>query len=178
MSIRLLCGIVVERRVERGRVLGQGQDVLHFLDRAADQAGDVLGGGVLAVVVLGLEVVLGAQHLVQLAHHVHRQAHRARLVHDGALDALADPPGGVGGKAETALGLELVDRAHQADVALLDQVEQHHAAVDVVLGDRDDQAQVMLDHLLARAEVAGLGQGREVRLLLGAQQRLGADRFR
>src|SRR4029077_12707503 len=44
--------------------------------------------------------------------------------------------------------LELVDRLHQAEVAFLNQVEELQAAVGVSLGDRDDEPQVRLDHLL------------------------------
>jgi hypothetical protein len=43
--------------------------------------------------------------------------------------------------------IELVDRPHQAEVALLDQVEQLHAASGVALGDADDEAQVGLGQL-------------------------------
>ena len=63
-------------------------------------------------------------------------------------DRLADPPGRVGAELVAAAVLELVDRLHQADVAFLDQVEELQAAVGVFLGDRDDQAQVGLDHFL------------------------------
>ena len=45
--------------------------------------------------------------------------------------------------------VELLDRPDQADVAFLDQVEQRHAAADVLLGDRHDQPQVRLGQLLA-----------------------------
>ena len=72
-------------------------------------------------------------------------AHRPRLVGDGAGDGLADPPGGVGGELEALGVVELLDRPHQAEVALLDEVEELHAAADVALGDRHDQAKVGLD---------------------------------
>jgi hypothetical protein len=55
---------------------------------------------------------------------VHRDADRARLVGDRARDRLADPPRGVGGELVAAAVFELVHRLHQADVALLDQVEE------------------------------------------------------
>jgi hypothetical protein len=78
---------------------------------------------------------------------VHRDADGAGLVGDGAGDGLANPPGGVGGELVAAAVLELVDRLHQADVALLNEVEELQAAVGVLLGDGDDQAQVGLDQL-------------------------------
>jgi hypothetical protein len=79
---------------------------------------------------------------------VHRDADGARLVGDRAGDRLPDPPGRVGRELVAAAVLELVDRLHQADVAFLDQVEELQAAVRVLLGDRDHEAQVGLDHLL------------------------------
>ena len=84
-------------------------------------------------------------HLVDGLDHVHRDADGARLVGDGAAHRLADPPGGVGRELVAALVLELLDRAHEADVPLLDQVEEAEAAVGVALGDRDDEPEVGLD---------------------------------
>ncbi len=89
-----------------------------------------------------LEVAQRAQHDVQLLHHVRGQPDRARLAHDRALDRLPDPPRRVGGEAEAALGVELLERVDQPEVALLDQVGQREPAVRVVLGDADDEPQV------------------------------------
>ena len=75
-------------------------------------------------------------------------ADRAGLVGDGPGDGLADPPRGVGGELEALRVVELLDRPHQAEVALLDQVEEQHPPADVALGDRHDQAQVGLGQLL------------------------------
>jgi hypothetical protein len=103
---------------------------------------------------IGLEAELlqvlaaDAVHLVDRLDHVHRDADGARLVGDRAGDGLADPPGGVGRELVAAAVFELVHRLHQADVAFLDQVEELQAAVGVLLGDRDHQAQVGLDHFL------------------------------
>ena len=77
-------------------------------------------------------------------------------------DRLADPPRRVGRELVAALVLELVDGLHEADVPLLDQVQELQAAVRVLLGDRDDEAQVGLDelglgalgHALALADVS------------------------
>ena len=45
-----------------------------------------------AVVMLRFEMEFCPQGLIQFAHHMHRQTHRACLIHDRALDALAHPP--------------------------------------------------------------------------------------
>ncbi len=72
------------------------------------------------------------------------------LVRQCPTDRLPDPPGGIG-RELVALGVvELLDRADQTEVALLDQVEQGHAATAVLLGDRDHKTQVRRDQLLFR----------------------------
>ena len=130
--------------------------------------GDLLGGGLAAQ--LGDELALGAADLVELLDHVHRDADRARLVGQGAGDRLADPPGRVGRELEALAVVELLGRADQPERALLDQVEERQALVAVVLGDRDDQAQVGLDHLLLGVEVAALDALGQVDLLLRGEQ--------
>ena len=77
-----------------------------------------------------------------------RDADGAGLVGDGPGDGLADPPGGVGRELEALRVVELLDGPHEAEVALLDQVEEGHAPADVALGDRDDEAEVGLGELL------------------------------
>jgi hypothetical protein len=78
---------------------------------------------------------------------VHRDADGAGLIGDGAGDGLADPPRGVRAELVAALVLELLDRLHQADVALLDEVEELEPAVRVLLRDRHDEPEVRLDQL-------------------------------
>src|SRR5258707_1221608 len=70
-----------------------------------------------------------ARELLQALVHVNRDANRAALVGDRARDRLAHPPRSVGRELVAALVVELVDCAHETDVALLDQVEQLEAAV-------------------------------------------------
>ena len=89
--------------------------------------------------------------LVDDLDHVHRDADGAGLVGHGAGDGLADPPGGVGGEL-VALGVvELLDRADQAEVALLDQVQERHPAAGVALGQRHHQPQVGLQQVVLGA---------------------------
>src|ERR1700730_8014271 len=74
------------------------------------------------------------------------RARRARG--DGASDGLANPPGGVGRKFVAAAPLEFIDGLHQADVALLDQVQELQAAIGIFFRDGNDQAQVGFDQFL------------------------------
>ena len=66
--------------------------------------------------------------------------------------------------------VELLGGAHEADRPLLDQVEEGQPLVAIVLGDRDDEAQVRLDHVLLGAVVAALDPLGELDLLRGGQQ--------
>ncbi|EXI76456.1 MAG: hypothetical protein AW07_00404 [Candidatus Accumulibacter sp. SK-11] len=123
----------------------------------------------------GLEVANRTQDEVDLLDHMHRQADRPRLVHDRALDALANPPGGVSREAKTALGIELLDGVNQAEIPLLDHVQQWQTAVQVMFGDVDHQPQVVLDHLLPRQEVPGTRTTCPGCFLGGREERLCTD---
>ena len=121
-------------------------------------------------------LALHAEHLVHRLDHVHGDADRARLVGDRAGDRLADPPRRVRRELEALRVVELLDRADQAEVALLDQVEQAHAAPDVALGDRHDEAEVGLDQLAAwrarrRARRAGRNRSAQARFSAGSSSR-------
>ena len=74
--------------------------------------------------------------------HVDRHANRSALIGDGPSDRLTNPPGGVGREFIATGVFKLIDRPHQAGVALLNQVEEAQPAVAVAFGDRDDQPQV------------------------------------
>src|ERR1043166_1907758 len=58
------------------------------------------------------------------------------------------PPPRVRGELVAAAVLELLDRLHQTDVPFLNEVEELQAAVRVLLGDGDDEAEVGDDQLL------------------------------
>ncbi len=110
----------------------------------------------------------GVDQLVEPLDHVHGDPDRSALVGQRAGDRLADPPGRVGRELVAAAVVELLDRPDQAQRALLDQVQQRQAAADVALGDRDDQPQVGLDHVLLGGDVAALDPLRQGDLLGGA----------
>ena len=69
---------------------------------------------------------------------------RATRVGDAAGDRLTDPPGGIRRELETLAPVELLDGVHEAEVALLDQVEQRQARSLVLLGDRHNEPQIGL----------------------------------
>src|SRR5581483_2621859 len=75
----------------------------------------------------------------------------------------------------TELVVELLDRAHESEVPLLDEVEEWHVGARVVAGDRHDEAEVRLDQLPLRILVAGVLAARELALLFPCQERAGAD---
>ena len=107
---------------------------------------------------------------VDFIHDMDGQADRLGLVRQGAADGLLDPQCRIRGKFGALLGIEALDGFHQADVALVDQVEQRHPEIGVVIRDLYDQAQVGFDHLVARLLVAPLDSRSQSYLLLARQQ--------
>lgn len=74
--------------------------------------------------------------------HVDGDADGSGVVGDGAGDGLSDPPCGIGAELVAAFVFVFIDRAHEAGVAFLDDIEEGQAAVAVFLGDGDDEAEV------------------------------------
>ena len=128
----------------------------------------------LAVQLLG-ELAARPLRAPDLLGDVHGQADRPALVGERPRDRLADPPGRVGRELEPELVVELLDGADQAEVALLNQVEQRHAGVRVVARDRHHEAQVRLDQAPLRGFVAEILAARELALLTGSEQPAVAD---
>src|SRR4029077_15246841 len=71
------------------------------------------------------------------------------LLVEGPADRLADPEGGVRGELEALPPVELVDGVLEAEVALLDQVEQLHARRHrVAPGHTYDQTEIGSDETI------------------------------
>ena len=166
--------LLADRLLQRDRLLGHAQHVAHLAHGGLELGGDLLGRR-LAPELLD-ELALDVDDLVELLDHVDGDADRPALVGDRARHRLADPPRGVGGELVAAAVVELLDRADQAHRALLDEVQEGQPATQVGLGDRDDQAQVGLDHLLLGLHVAALDAPRQLDLLLGGEQAHAPDR--
>lgn len=120
---------------------------------------------------------------------MHRDANRTGLVGHSAGDGLTNPPRRVC-RELVALGVvELLDCTDQAQVALLDEVQERHTAAGVTLGEGDNQSEVRLEEVVLRAvavaadpvHVAALGH-RELFALRGeflqAERRVEAGSMR
>src|SRR5579883_2862793 len=141
------------RHLQGDGFLGHLHDLAHPGGRQFQPQRQLVGGWLAAQFLYHAPRFAG--QAVDDLHHVYRNANGARLVGDGAGDGLPDPPGCIGRELEAAPIVELLDGANEADVALLDQVQQVHAAADVLLGHANHQAQIGLGQALARVEAAG-----------------------
>ena len=101
---------------------------------------------------------------------MHRDADGAGLIRNGAGDGLTDPPGGIGGEAEAAVTVKLLGGLDQADVALLDQIQERQVVADMLLGDGDHQTQVGLAQAAAGVQAVAA----DLEQLLAALLRQGA----
>ena len=91
---------------------------------------------------------------------MHRHADCPCLIGDGSGNGLPDPPGGICREFVSLCIVELVDRANQARVALLNEVENVKSAAGVFFRDRHDQTEVcfrqlVLCRLIALAHALG-----------------------
>jgi hypothetical protein len=106
---------------------------------------------------------------------VDRQAHDARLVGQRAGDRLLDPQRRVGGELEALAPIELLGGTDQADSPLLDQVHEGQAEAAIALGDRHDEAEIRLDHVLFGVVIAALDPLCKLDLFRCGQQRSSRD---
>src|SRR4029453_11581935 len=89
---------------------------------------------------------------------VARQANQAGLLVERPTDGLADPGGGVRGELEALAPVELVDGVLEAEVALLDQVEQlHRRGEGIASGDAHHEPQIRPNEAVLRGGSGGDG---------------------
>src|SRR4051794_36613206 len=154
--------------VERDRRLCGAERLVDVLDRETRGLGQLLLRRLAAE--LDFEPARGARELLLPLDDVDRDADRPGVIRDRALDRLADPPRRVGRKLVAAAPVELLDGAVQPERSLLDQVEERDPETAVALRDRDNEAEVRLDHAALRALVAALDRLGEDDLLVRGQQ--------
>ena len=68
--------------------------------------------------------------------------HQGPAMQDVFLDRGPDPPHGVGGQAEAAIGIEALHRLHHADIAFADQLANRQAVAAIAHGDFRNEAQM------------------------------------
>src|SRR5687767_4530231 len=99
----------------------------------------------------------------------------SRLLGECLEDALADPPYGVGYELDPLRLVELVRRADQPKVALVDQIRERYTLVLIFLRDRNDEAEIRPDELVECFLVVGANALRESDFLLARDKRIDAD---
>ena len=135
--------------------LGQVVDLIHG---GIQRLGQLLARGFAAHRLRELEP--GPVELAQPVVDVHGKADRTRTIGDRPRDALTDPPGRVRRELEATPPVEQLDRAHQPDVAFLDEIQQGQALALVLPGHGHHQPQVGHDEPLAcRLRLADVGTG-------------------
>ena len=141
--------VIVDRPVERHRLAHDvAMHLVELRERNARSLRQLLRRG--------RTTELADQHLAHLLElllrleHVHRDADRARLVGERTTDRMTDPPARVRREPQTAAVVEARHRVHEAEVALLDQVGERHAATVVAARHRDDETQVRAHELVAQ----------------------------
>ena len=170
---------LADRGLQRHGLLRDLLDLADAVGTHVHLGTDLLGGRVATQVLEKL--TLHADELVDGLDHVHGNTDGTGLVGDSTCDGLTDPPRGVRGELKALLVVELLDGADQTEVALLDQVQEQHAATDVALGDGDDQTQVGADerllgletHVLDTGQATHLGAGKLDLARLGGLELLG-----
>src|SRR5215213_6459729 len=124
---------------------------------------------------LGPKVVVGAGHLAHLVAYVDGNPDGPPLVSNRPLYGLTYPPRSIGGEPKAPVGVELPNRLHKTDVALLDQIFEGQTTPTQLLGYRDNKPEVLLDEFLAGSLITFLGPLGEGYLLLVGQELALAD---
>src|SRR5919112_3723780 len=98
---------------------------------------------------LSPKLVVGAGHLAHLLAYVDGNPDGPPLLSNCPLHRLTYPPRSIGGEPKAPVGVELPNRLHKTDVALLDQIFEGQTTPTRLLGYRDNKPQVLLDESIA-----------------------------
>ena len=120
--------VLTDALVEARGATVRATDVGDLVYRQVHELGDLLLRRLAAE--LDGELALGVRDLARPRDDVHRQADGAARVGEAAADGLTDPERPVGGELEALAPVELLDRADQAEHALLDQVREGRPCPD------------------------------------------------
>src|SRR5262245_18922921 len=123
---------LTDRCFQGDRFLSDLEDLPNFLYRNIHADRDFFRGRLSAELLN--ETARSPDQLVNRFDHVNRDTDRSGLVSDCSGNGLTDPPGGVSRELVAPAILEFVNRLHEANVALLDQVKKLKTTVSVFLG--------------------------------------------
>src|SRR5258708_17576849 len=85
-----------------------------------------------------------ANQAIDRLYHMDRNTNRTCLVGDSTRNRLTNPPGCIGTELITLGVVKLLDSSNQANIPLLDQIQQAHTATNILFCNTHDQAQVRL----------------------------------
>ena len=99
----------------------------------------------------------GASYSVVGVEHMNGNTNGASLVGQRPADRMANPPARVGAESVTTVVVETLHRLHQADVPLLNEVDEREPASVVAAGNRHHQTKVRGDETILRSLLRTLG---------------------
>src|SRR6266536_823953 len=136
--------VVADRSVQRGDRLCGVEQPVDLVQRHVQLDGQLLDGRLPTEHLV--QAGLGAAQAPDLLVHVDRQADGPGTAVGGPTgDRLADPPGRIGRELEALAPVELLDRAQQPQVALLDQVAEGKPGRREAPRDRQDRKSTRLN---------------------------------
>ena len=165
--------VVVERSIHRHVASALLHGHLNFLLGQVNLVGNLVDVGPAFVLLLKL-----VEHLVDLvvgAHLVERHFHDAALLGNGLQNALANPPHGIGDKLETSGLIESFGSLDESHVALVDEVGEAHTLILILLGHRNNKAQIGFRETFQSLTVALPDALRQFHFFFGSQQFLMTD---
>src|ERR1700739_860620 len=140
--------LFTDRRLQRNRLLRDLQYLAHLRYRNVHAPRDLFARRLTAQFLHQLPAC--ADELVDRLDHVHRDTNRSRLVRNRTRNRLANPPRRIRRELVTTPILEFIHCLHQADIALLNQVQELQSAIRVFLRDRNHQTKVGFNQLALR----------------------------
>jgi hypothetical protein len=132
-----------DRRLEAHRLRDHVERTANLLHRQARTGRQLIDRRELTG--LALEPILRAANALDGAGEMHREADHLALIRERAAERVTDPPGRVRAEAQPAAMVELVDRAEQPEVPLLDEIDERHPAI--ATRERHDDSKVRLHEL-------------------------------
>src|SRR5205814_8705422 len=85
-------------------------------------------------------------HLGNIVHEIDRKTDGFALISQSPLDRLLEPPCRVRAELPAFSRVKTLDRLHQTDISLRDQVEQRQTEICIIMRDLDDETQIRANH--------------------------------